>query len=550
MITQLDIENFALFKKSRMQFAPGLNVLSGESGAGKSLALESIAVLFGGRLSQERIGPFSDQVTLRAVIVLDPEDARWTPLAAAGLEPDPVLIVERVTGRDGRTSYRLQGQPVPAALVRGLGDSLLHYVGQNQLSKIFDADFMLDWVDNFAALGGPAAIVRELHRTYRALEDEVAALTQLGRAMGELDEKRRVRDELEALHVRAEEEDELASDLARLRAGRTLVETGQLLYQRLDGAAGILAGLDEAVRWAETLRRYDAAMADAAEALAGARAAVGDARLEIASWLEQLDLDPARLEVLEARADVLSRVKRRFGPSLSDVVQYQEVLQSEISRLENLDFDLSRSSRHRDNALMTLSQAADDLSRRRQAALTRASAALTEKIQAMEMPTGSIHIERSAQGVSARGVDALEVQFSASRGQALRPLAKVASGGEAARVALALAVVGQPRESVIFLFDEVDQGLGGASAERVGHLLRGLGEESQVLAVSHQAVVAALAHEHLGVSKTVEGQHSVAQVQGLTAAQRVFEIARMLSGSQDDRAMRHAEMLLKAGRRP
>lgn len=550
MITQLDIENFALFKKSRMQFAPGLNVLSGESGAGKSLALESIAVLFGGRLSQERIGPFSDQVTLRAVIVLDPEDARWTPLAAAGLEPDPVLIVERVTGRDGRTSYRLQGQPVPAALVRGLGDSLLHYVGQNQLSKIFDADFMLDWVDNFAALGGPAAIVRELHRTYRALEDEVAALTQLGRAMGELDEKRRVRDELEALHVRAEEEDELASDLARLRAGRTLVETGQLLYQRLDGAAGILAGLDEAVRWAETLRRYDAAMADAAEALAGARAAVGDARLEIASWLEQLDLDPARLEVLEARADVLSRVKRRFGPSLADVLEYQEGLQSEISRLENLDFELSRSSRHRDKALMTLSQAADDLSRQRQAALTRASVALTEKLHEMEMPTGSIHIERSAQGVSARGVDALEVQFSASRGQALRPLAKVASGGEAARVALALAVVGQPRESVIFLFDEVDQGLGGASAERVGHLLRGLGEESQVLAVSHQAVVAALAHEHLGVSKTVEGQHSVAQVQGLTAAQRVFEIARMLSGSQDDRAMRHAEMLLKAGRRP
>ncbi len=549
MIRQIDIENFALFRKTRIGLGPGLNVLSGESGSGKSLALDSLAAALGGRLSQERIGPWGEQARVRLHISLDPADPHWAPLADLGLEPDAVLIIERTAGRDGRSAYRAQGQPVPAQIIRSLGESLIQYVGQNQLLKILNRQYMLDWLDQYAGLEGLAAETKTLYGAYNKCRQDVFELSQLASALSQLDDKRAVRDELHALNIEPGEDDRLSQELARLRAGRTLIETGQALYQRIDGGdgPGLLAGLDQALHLAETLARYDAGVNNVVKVLQDAVRAIGDARLEISAWMDQLDLDPVRLEQLEARADALSRAKRRFGPELSDVIAYLAELNQEISRLENLDWELGRLKAKQNKAWQAAAEIADRLSSARQDALKKAQRELTERIREMEMPTGQIVIERQSQAMTESGVDMFDVLFSASRGQALKPLAKVASGGEIARIALALAVTGPARDDTVYIFDEVDQGLGGASAERVAWLLKRLGRSAQVLAVSHQAVVASRAGWHLAVRKRAVQGTTVSDIEPLGENQRIREVARMLSGSADETALQHAKTLLVEG---
>lgn len=546
MIRQIDIENFALFKSSRIRFHDGLNVLTGESGSGKSLALESLAALFGGRLSQERIGPWGDQVRLRAHVELDPADSRWQPFMDLGVEPDAILIVERTTGRDGRSGYRVQGQPIPAQAVRGLGDSLIQYVGQNQLLKILNRQYMLDWLDHYAGLDDLVTRARSAYQAYKAAERNVEDVRRLGRDLPQLEEKRQIRDELTGLAIEPGEDERLSQDLTRLRAGRTLIETGQALYAAIDGGEGpgVLAGLDDALRLAETLERYDPDVGNIAQAVRGAVEAISDARMEVSSWLGRLDLDPARLEQLEVRADLLSRAKRRYGPTLEDVLSFLDDLTEDIRRLENLDWELTRLEDKARRAWDSLSEAAVDLSSARQEALFAAQQELTERIREMEMPTGVIEIVRREAEMSVSGMDDLDVLFSASQGQDLKPLAKVASGGEIARVALSLAVTGPAACGLVYMFDEVDQGLGGASAERVARLLWQLGRSAQVLAVSHQAVVASRADHHLAVRKAVVSEQSVSTAVPLAAEQRVLEVARMLSGSDDDAAVHHATILL------
>ncbi len=550
MIAQIDVENFALFKKSRMIFDQGFNVLTGESGAGKSLALESVVGLFGGRLSQDRIGPWGDQVRLRASLHVPPDDDRWGPLEGVGVERDSLMIVERQTGRDGRSLYRVQGQPVPAQLVRDLGDSLLQYVGQNQLSKIFGRTYFLDWIDGYGNLEPLAEACKAAFGTYRRAMSALRQLEKGGIAMGELEEKRQIRDELRALDIKPGEDTLLARELSRLRSGRTLMETGQDLYARLDGTQaelGLLSQTDEALHLAQALARLDPSLDNLSRIMGDALQAVGEARLEITDWMERIDLNPERLEELEARADALSRVKRRYGPELQDVMDYLKSLDSEIARLENLDWELAQARRQCDDAEAQLGEAASHLSLGRRALLEKAAGELTQQIQALEMPTGRVVIDWAGEEVSERGIDALDVMFSAGAGQALKLLSKVASGGELARVALALAVMGRSRADIILMFDEVDQGLGGASAEQVGQLLRRLGSRGQVLAVSHQAVVAAQAHHQLRVHKALHGGMSESGATVVQGASRVEEIARMLSGSSHEVALRHAQALLDTG---
>lgn len=547
MIAQIDIENFALFEKSRITFGPGLNVLTGESGSGKSLVLESLVTLFGARMAPERMGSFGSDLRLRAVLQLDAGDARWEPFTALGIEPDDVLIVERAAGQDGRSQYRAQGQAVPAQVIRTLGDSLLQYVGQHQVLKAASPQYVLEWVDRYGGLDALRRACDQAYRQWQGCDQAVQALADQASNLGEIEDKRRVLEELTALDVQVGEDESIQRELVRLRAGRKLLEASQALYQLLDGdtgTEGVLAELAEARHLSEVLSGYDDGLRNMADAAAQAEQAMAEVRLDVSRWMDRLDLDPVRLETLEARADVLSRVKRRYGPELSDVLAYRERLQEEIARLDNLEWELARLVAQRDQASDRLNEAADALSRGRQQVLGPAAEELTARIQEMEMPTGQVAIVCERGAVGPRGADILEVQFSANQGQPLKPLAKVASGGELARVALALAVTGQHDDGTIYVFDEVDQGLGGASAERVGRLLADLGNRTQVLAVSHQSVVAARAEHHVGVFKVVQAGRSQSRTRVLTGDDRVQEIARMLSGSQDAIALKHAQSLL------
>ncbi len=547
MIAELKIENFALFRKTRLDLAPGLNVLTGESGSGKSLVLESLAALFGARLSPERIGPWGDSLTIRAALEWAPDDTRWSHLEPYGIEPDSVLIVERQASRDGRSSYRVQGQLVPSQSVRAIGEDLMEYVGQNQIGRAARPQYILDWVDHYGHLELQRQAVAERFRAWREAEQHVRELDALSATPEGLADKRAIAAELDALDLRPDEDEALSQELAKLRAGRLLIETSQALYQALEGTdyqAGLLAGLDEALKLAEHLARYDASLEDLVRGVQSAVDAMTEARGAVSVWMANLDLDPRRLEELETRADVLSRVKRRHGPELEDVLAFMETLKQEIEQLDNLGWERERAQRRAEEAHQQYLEAAGTLTQARSALLSGAGDALSLAIREMEMPTGAVRIERRVGEAAAHGMDVLEVLFSANQGQSLKPLAKVASGGELARVALALAVVGQSDDGIVYVFDEVDQGLGGASADRVGQLLKTLGHRTQVLAVSHQPVVAARADHHVAVQKTLDAHLSRSDATVLEGDARVREVARMLSGTHDTVALNHARSLL------
>lgn len=547
MIAELNIENFALFKRTRLAFAPGLNVLTGESGSGKSMVMESLAALFGARLSPERIGPWGDSLTIRAALEWDPGDARWSHLEPYGIEPDSVLIVERQASRDGRSAYRVQGQLVPSQSVRAIGDDLMEYVGQNQLGRAARPQYILDWLDHYGHLESHREMVSQRFRAWREAEQTVRALDALSATPEGLAEKRAIAAELEGLNLQAGEDEGISQELAKLRAGRLLIETSQALYQALEGTdyqPGILAGLDEALKLAENLARYDTTLEDLVRSVQSTVETMTEARVVVSTWMANLDLDPRRLEELETRADVLSRVKRRHGPELEDVLAFLDALKQEIEQLDNLGWERERAQHRADDTHHQYLEAAEALSRARMALLAEAGDALSQAIRDMEMPTGSVSIEHRLGEAAVHGVDVLEVLFSANQGQALKPLAKVASGGELARVALALAVVGQSDEGIVYVFDEVDQGLGGASADRVGQLLKTLGHRTQVLAVSHQPVVAARADHHIGVQKMLDDNLSRSEATWLDGEERVHEVARMLSGTNDSVALNHARSLL------
>lgn len=548
MIAELGIENFALFKQVRVFFEPGLNVLSGESGAGKSLALESLAALFGGRLSKERVGPWGESVTLEGVVYLEADDPRWEPLAVFGIEPDSSMIVQRQVMADGRSSYRIQGRPVPSQAVRDLQDTLIEYVGQNQLARAFVPDSLIEWLDGYAGLQKEREAVRQTFTVWQGHVRRVEELARRHSSATEVEAMRHEVQELEQLALQPQEDEVIAKELTRLRAGRSLIETGQSLYQLLD--QDLLSKLDQAARLADQLSRLDQELANTAQTLHEALSVAEEARLDLGRWMDHLDLDPARLEILEARADLISRAKRRYGPELVDVLQHYRALRDRLEELDNLEWELASATRREAEAREAFDSAALALSTARRRAMLVAQESLTQTIREMEMPSARLVFAHHIISPSDSGIDAIELIFSASQGQEPKPLIKVASGGEAARVALALAVTGPHQKQVVFVFDEVDQGLGGQSAERVGQLLKSLGSRGQVLAVSHQAVVAAKAHHQLRVLKVTRTGQSLSELVPVTGEERVLEVARMLSGSQDRVALTHARRLLDEGAKP
>lgn len=552
IILEVDIENFGLFKHERLLFDSGLNVLTGESGSGKSLALESIATLFGSRFYSERLGVWGERTVLRAALALNAGDPQWQLLKECGVSSEePTVVVERTFQRDGRSIYRIQGTLTPSTVVRQLGESFLQYVGQNQILRASSLSYVEDWVDHFGHLQELADAVRQRYQAWRQTVTRLEERQALSQELTLLDEKRQTLDELVHLNIQPGEEAQLAEDLARIRASRTLQETAQRLYGALDGGdqePGLLARGAEVQRLLQMLVSYDRNLASTKEVLEGSLAALAEVRLDIAQWMQALEVDQGNLEILEERADVLSRVKRRFGPTLEDVLAYQGRLASDIEQLDNLEWELGEAKRAEEKARVALEEASRALSLARQEILPRASQELTDIIRQLEMPEGEICLWNEPQVVSERGMDKLSIGFSANPGQPLRPLGKVASGGELARVALALAVMNEDSTGdTVYLFDEIDQGLGGISAQKVGQLLQELGHRNQVIVVSHQPLVATRANVHLGVEKEGSDGMSMSRLTVLQGSDRVKEIARMLSGLPDDTALRHAAQLLREG---
>lgn len=548
MLVRLLVENFALAERIELSLGAGLTVLTGETGAGKSLIVDALAMLSGGRGAADFIRTGADAAVVEAVFRAADERVR-AELHERGLEGEgDEVVVRRILSREGRHRTYVNGGQVPAGAAAGIIERLLDLHGQHEQQSLLSPAAHLELLDEAAGLAAAVATYRgtyEEHVRVAAERDELARMTR-ERAQ-RIDYLRFQIDEIENLKPAAGEFDELENERKRLqnadRLAAVCAEGDETLYSG-EGAAAVrlkalAKRLDEAARFDQRFNEWTAEARELAVRSEELARALGD-------YAARAEADPARLDAVNQRLDDLAKLRKKYG-DLAAVPKVLEDMRRELTALEDGDARLASA----ETALAALARKVHAAALELRAARRKASEPFAKRIEEALRPLGMREATlqwsfRELDAPGPAGLDGVELLLSANRGEPCKPLQKVASGGELSRVMLALhAVALQGGGTDCVIFDEIDAGIGGDVGNAVGAALRKVAETRQVLCVTHLAQIAACAGAHWVVAKTAAGERTVSHVRKLTTAQRQEEIGRMLGGRVDDASMKHARALLE-----
>ncbi len=568
MLLELNIEHFVVADRLRLRFGPGLNLLTGETGSGKSIIVDALSLLLGARAGVEVIRPGQSSARVSGVFsaAVSPELA--TLLDAAGLDfEQSELIVDREVLESGKSRAYINGRPVTLTRLRELAPFLGDIHGQHEQQHLFSTRAQLDMLDAFAETEALAAEVASLHALWR---DGRKRLEEL---RGDEQERLRQLDlyefqvrEIEQAAPRPAEGEELEQERRLLGSLERVQQTAASAYDRLyDSTVSAAAQLKAARRSIEELAQFDAAFRTMLETLDSSQAGVDDTAFELRAYLDRLEPDPARLEQIEDRVALLKQLQRKYGGSLEEVLAYGEQARGRVEELRSSDEAAAELEARQEETAEKYEAAAEKLSARRREAAGSLEVQVEAELRELAMERARFQIGFEASdavgggqaGWSARGIDRVRFLVSANPGQPPRPLAQVASGGELSRVTLALktclVATGDPGGDAAgntvprtLVFDEIDSGVGGRVAEAVGRRLEKLAAEHQLLCVTHLAPIAGFADVHFVVDKQEIDGATVASVKQLSGKQRIEELARMLSGETiTTAALRHAKQMIK-----
>jgi DNA repair protein RecN (Recombination protein N) len=554
MLTHLQIRDFAIVDSVELELRPGLTVLTGETGAGKSIIVDALQLIAGGRAGAEAVRHGAERAEVSGTFDLSRAPRalkQW--LEEQSVASSGELIVRRVIGADGRSRAYLNGQSVPVQLLREAGNILIEIHGQHEFQSLTRAAAQRELLDGYASLEALAGQVGIAHRVW---------LEHLNRTL-DLESKARDRDaklellryqvrELEALSIRAGELESLSEEHGRLANRGRLASGAQLalaeLYEGEDTSAhATLARAHGALKGLVTL---DPKLAPVLPLLEQASIHVGEAARELERYRETLDVDAARQEEVERRLAAIEELARKHRVRPGELAERGTQLTRELEALERADLDLAVLKKELTASLQGYREQAKELSGKRMAAARALARDISARMQTLGMTGGRFEADVTQDGnaePSQHGIDQIEFRVSANPGSPPRALAKVASGGELSRLSLAVQVSCLQDESRCMVFDEVDAGIGGAVAEIVGRELRALGSRGQVLCVTHLPQVASQAHHHLRVNKLTDGRTTRTALAELTPEERVEELARMLGGVEvTGKAREHARDMLAA----
>jgi len=557
VLLELVVENYAVVERVRVRFHAGLNLLTGETGSGKSIVVDALGLLLGGRASADTVRSDTDRARISGIFEAPKDAACRTLLEQAGVVvEDGELLIEREVLAGGKSRAFLGNRPVTLALLRELAPFLGDIHGQHEQQQLFSGDAQLGLLDEFADLEELRSQVAGLFRQWKRIQGELADLEKSEQ------EKLRLADlwsfqkkEIETAALRAGEDAALENERLVLKNVARLQENANAAYAALyDSTASASAQVRIAMKKLEELCRIDSSVAPVLENLKGAAIGIDEASDSVRDYLDRLEADPDRLENVETRLALIDKLKRKYGSTLDEVLAFLENVRAHMAAVETagerktlLEQDLARSSE-------AYQQAAASLSKARKSAAEKLAKKVAGELGSLALENAVFRIEVQPANWSEHGADRVEFLISANVGEEPRPLDKVASGGELSRIALALKTsAGQPgRANAIhrtLVFDEIDSGIGGSVAEAVGRRLKKLSAASQVLCVTHLAQVAGFADHHYFVEKHEVKGRTIAEVEELTGAARTKEIGRMLSGQQvTPEALKHAEHLIRLGR--
>ncbi len=552
MLTHIQIRNFAIIDELDLELQPGLTVITGETGAGKSIMIDAIGLALGDRADSDLVRAGADKAEISLTLdVQDPVVAAWLQENDLDLD-DTACILRRVVTREGRSRAYINGSPAPLARLRELGDRLVNIHGQHDHQALLVAAEQRAILDAHGGLGGDLIELRKRFQHWQAVNERYqAALTSSDERLARIDLLKFQIGELEALALQEGEIERLDEELHRLanadRLRAIAAETLQGLYEADEGSvyerlSALLGRLDEA-------SALDDDFAAPAELLGQARIQIEEAVTGLRELAGRLESDPARLAEVEARLARAHELARKHHTEPEALPARLQRMQDELARLEGPENSLEALEAELLQATEAYDRLAADIGARRRAAAETLAAAITAAMQTLGMEGGRFEVALQPLAPGERRAWGLEqVQFlvSANPGQPPRPLAKVASGGELSRISLAVQLIAaQQMQLPTLIFDEVDTGIGGAVADAVGRQLRALGERCQVFCVTHLPQVAAYGHQHYQVAKTRSANHTATTLRRLSAEERVEEIARMLGGSTiTEQTRRHAGEML------
>lgn len=552
MLAQLRITNIAILESVTVPFAPGLNVLSGETGAGKSIIVGALGLLIGGRASADDVRTGADRATVEGEFLAITGGDVAAVLDAHGIDANgDTLVLKREIAANGRTRAWVNGTSVTASVLAAVGATLVNVHGQHDAHALLAEESQRETLDRFAGTVEDAARVAD---AFAALDAARATLqrrvTRRDDALTRADYLRHVADEVEGARLQEGEESTLASDAARLTHAEELRQLAAELSSALDGGDdGVVSRLGQLQRALGAMQRIDASSERLQGLYDAAFYAVEELAREVSAYGESVEHDPARLAEVEHRRDLIYRVLRKYGGTVAAANATGRDARAELEGLETAAHDIGALERDVREMESRLAAAARTLSAKRAQGATALAAAVERRLRPLGMPGGRFTIVlRARDAVAGTGAEDVEFRVALNVGHDDRPLARVASGGELARVMLALqAILAELERVPTLVFDEVDSGIGGAVALLVGDALRDVGVSRQVLAITHLAQIASRAANHIVVRKGATGGVTSADIHVATGDARVEEVARMLGGDPASAASQaHARELLAA----
>ena len=553
MLSCLQIENVAVIQKAEVHFQPGLNVLTGETGAGKSILIDSINAILGNRTSKDLVRTGASKAVIRASFAQIP-DVVLDKLEAAGYERSAELLLSRAITAEGKSSCRINGMPTTAAVLRELCGGLININGQHDSVGLLNPAHHLSILDDYAQ---NAKLYQEYYVLYRSL---VKVKKELDAMITDEAEKQRRIDLLSYQVQEIEEAGLTAGEEQTLEARRKVLANASTIRDRVAKAHALLSGDDDTPGAVDLLGEASNAMDTAAqldESLSGVSGTLmdlyysaKDAAAELIDRLDAYDTNDAELDEIEQRLDLLYRLKRKYGDTVEDIIAFGQKAREE---LEQIQFSEQRHDQLQAEKLRLYGLArekAEALTQTRLKAFDELNSRITDTLQFLNMPGVRMTLHHARGPLASHGQDSVEFYISTNAGEAPKPLARIASGGELSRITLAIKNALADRDAVpTVIYDEIDSGVSGKAAGRIGEVLRQSAQGHQILCITHTAQIAALADCHLLIQKNVTNDRTYTEIHPLDTEGRVEALARLISGDHVTELSRaNAREMLGTGR--
>ncbi|MBQ3935655.1 MAG: DNA repair protein RecN [Ruminococcus sp.] len=535
MLSQLYIENLAVIEKANIDFTGDLNVFTGETGAGKSILINGINAILGQRMTKDIVRTGTDKAVISAVFTNVPKDCEML-LSQSGLTAEEgQLFLEREIRSDGGSIARINNRPVNISLLKQIGEMLVNIHGQHDNQILLSPDRHIDILDSYAESDAMLADYQDSFHSLQKIAKQINALkTDANQKQFRISQLYEIVSEIENLNIKDGEDEQIKAELAVSKNAVALSEaiySANAVIAGTDDSRGVVENVSAANAFIEQYSDLMPELSALCERLESARIEVQDISQELDSILGKLNVDPKRFDWLNQRSEELRRICKKYGPTLDDVLNTLANSKQELQTLENSEQDLSKLEEQKTQILTEVSKKALALSDYRKKAAERFVKQVTDELEFLNMPNVKIVVESVQGKLTLKGMDTIEFLISANVGEQPRPLARIASGGELSRIMLALKNVIAEKDAIgTLIFDEIDTGVSGRAAQKIGLKLKSIAKFRQVLCVTHLAQIAVMADNHILIEKNVVGERTVTTVRPLPQEDRKHEIARIMGG--------------------